>query len=246
MDVNGRTCVITGASRGLGAGMAAEMARLGVRLGLCARSPVALPDGDDVVSACLDVTDPAALEVFAARVGQKLGRIDLWINNAAVLEPVGFQRDLTPEQLRDHLEINVIGVLNGTRAYLDHLRAHPGEGGVLLNISSGAAQHGYAAWSAYCAGKAAVDRMSECLQLEEEQSGLRVHAVAPGVIDTDMQKTIRGLTKEQFPMIEKFHEFKEKDLFNSPEYVARELLAIAFDPARRPEDVVTRVEYERR
>lgn len=241
MNVQGKVVVITGASRGLGAGMADAMAARGVRLGLCARGPSALNDGPDVVTACLDVREPGDLETFTARVSERLGRIDLWINNAAVLDPIVFQRDLTPEALSQHLAINVLGVLNGTRAYLSHLAGRDDPAGVLLNISSGAAVRGYPAWSAYCASKAAVDRLSECLQLEEAASGLRVHAVAPGVIDTDMQRTIRSLTEEQFPLVEKFKQMKRDEAFNTPAYVAEHLLRIAFDPAARPDDVVARL-----
>jgi len=246
-DLQGRTVVITGASRGLGAGMAQEMARLGLRLGLCARRAPALPDGlaaADGVTQALDVRDAGAVHGFAAEVTRRLGRIDLWVNNAGVLDPIAFVRDLEPDALREHLEVNVLGVLHGSQAYVRHVRAH-GQGGVLVNVSSGAAQKGYAAWGAYCASKAAVDRLSECVALEEAEVGLRAYAVAPGVIDTAMQERIRSLTPEEFPMVEKFHQLKRDEAFNSPEYVARQLLSVAFDPSACPDEVVVRLPPER-
>ncbi|MGF1527467.1 MAG: SDR family NAD(P)-dependent oxidoreductase, partial [Candidatus Competibacterales bacterium] len=138
------------------------------------------------------------------------------------------------------LAINVLGVVHGTQVYVHH-RRRVGGGGVLINISSGAAQNAYAGWSAYCASKAAVDRFSEAVALEEADTPLRVHAVAPGVVDTDMQRRIRGATVEQFPAVAKFHQLKAEGRFNSPDHVARELLAMAFDPRRRPDQVVVRV-----
>jgi benzil reductase ((S)-benzoin forming) len=224
--------------------MAAHFAARGLVLGLCSRGAPALT-GEAVVAHELDVADDDAVARFAHEVEGRFGHIDLWINNAGVLEPVVFVRDLVPAAFERHWRINVGGVLNGSRAYLRHLHAS-GRAGVLVNISSGAALKGYAGWGAYCAAKAAVDRLSECMALEEQAFGTRVYAVAPGVIDTAMQQTIRGMSEEQFPMVAKFVELKANEAFNSPSFVAEQLLAIAFDPARRPDAVVTRLEEEPR
>jgi benzil reductase ((S)-benzoin forming) len=172
-------------------------------------------------------------------VAERYGRIDLWINNAGVLDPVAFVRDLSKADLMRHLSINVGGVIHGSAAFVKHRR--DGEG-VLVNISSGAALRGYPAWGAYCASKAAVDRLTECLQLEEPQ--LRAYSVAPGVIDTDMQARVRSLSPDQFPMVEKFIELKRQGAYNSPRYVADRLLEIAFDPGARPDAVVLRLPEE--
>jgi NAD(P)-dependent dehydrogenase (short-subunit alcohol dehydrogenase family) len=231
--------VITGASRGLGRGMAERMGALGYRLGLCARSDCTL---DGAVAERVDVTDAEAVEGFARAVVDRFGKIDLWINNAGVLDPIRFVRDLSTRELLDHLAVNVAGVMHGTQTFARHLR-DAGREGVLINISSGAALKGYAGWGAYCSGKAAVDRLSECAALEEER--MRVHAVAPGVVDTDMQAKIRSLTEKEFPMVEKFLALKRDDAFNSPAFVARHLLAIAFDPAARPDAVVVRLPNEK-
>ena len=92
----------------------------------------------------------------------------------------------------------MLGVLFGTQAFVRHLRRRGGEG-VLVNVSSGAARKPYAGWSVYCAAKAAVDRMTECVALEEAAHGLRAYALAPGVIDTDMQALIRATPAARFP-----------------------------------------------
>ena len=83
------------------------------------------------------------------------------------------------------------------------------------------------------------------MQLEEVTSGLRAYAIAPGVVDTHMQEVIRACSPEQFPMVDKFLEMKERDTFNSPEFVARHLLGYAFDPDKRPDDTLVRVPAER-
>lgn len=245
MELHGKVVAITGASRGIGAGLAEELAKRGMKLALCARAPAQVPRGAEGFHMQVDVADADAVHRFAAAAASRLGAIDLWINNAGVIEPIGPLRDISPSAFLDHLRINVMGVVHGSQAYIAHVRERgPGAQGVLMNISSGAAWKGYAGWAAYCAGKAAVDRISEAVQLEEAEH-LRVYAVAPGVIDTDMQALIRGCTPEQFPMVEAFREMKAQGAFNSMAFVAEHLLRYAFDPDARPEAVVVRVPSER-
>ncbi len=243
-DVRGRTAVITGASRGIGAALAQAWARQGLRLGLCARGAPVLPEGDAVVSARVDVTDEKALADFVTRVEDRFGAIDCWVNNAGVLEPMAMLRDVEVADFRRHQDVNLTGVFLGTRAYVRHLRAR-GRGGVLLNVSSGAAQNAYAGWSAYCAAKAGMERMTECVQLEEAEIGLRAHSVAPGVVDTAMQALIRATPAERFPSLPRFLELARDAAFNSPAFVAERLLAIAFDPNERPDGVVVRLPWEK-
>jgi benzil reductase ((S)-benzoin forming) len=240
IDLQGKTVVITGASRGIGAGIARECLRRGMNVAVCARDRPALDDMENTLSMAADVRDPSSVEQLANAAVERFAAIDLWINNAGVLEPVAPLRLCSSEQIRAHLDVNVMGVVHGTQSFIRHLRSREGEG-VLINISSGASTTGYAGWSAYCAGKAAVDRITECVQLEEEDSGLRAYAVAPGIIDTDMQSLIRSFTPEQFPMVQKFHDLKRDDAFSSVEFVAQSLLAVAFDPAARPSEVCTRL-----
>jgi NAD(P)-dependent dehydrogenase (short-subunit alcohol dehydrogenase family) len=239
-----RCAVITGASQGLGAGLATEFARRGLCLGLCARSEPVLASGERVVAARVDVRDAEAMESFGEEVEARFGPIHLWINNAGVLDPVAPVRDVEIEEFRFHIDVNLTGIFIGTRFYVRHLHRRGG-GGVLINVSSGAAWSAYAGWGAYCAGKAAVERLTECVQLEEGEAGLRAFSVAPGVIDTDMQALIRACPPERFPMVEKFHEMKREGSFNTVEFVAAQLLEIAFDPTRRESEVAIRLPDEK-
>ncbi|MFP4495365.1 MAG: SDR family oxidoreductase [Halochromatium sp.] len=229
-DLTHKVALITGASRGLGAGLATRFLERGLRVAACARTQPALAGAADrVLTMAADVTDSGAISRLCEAAVARFGRIDLWINNAGLLAPIGPLRDNDPAAFARHIEVNVVGVFNGSQAFIRHLRARGGEG-VLLNISSGAARNAYAGWSAYCAGKAAVDRMSESIALEETDSGLRVHAVAPGIIDTDMQAMIRDCSPEQFPRVQKFLDLKANDGFSSPAFVADRLLDLAFGP----------------
>ena len=243
MAAANHVAVVTGASRGLGAGLADHFAEAGLALGLCSRSDPVLPDGPTVVARRLDVTDAAAVDAFAAEVVDRLGRIDLWVNNAGVLEPIDPLRDADPADIARNLEVNVLGVVHGTQSFVRHVRSRAGDG-VLLNISSGAASSGYAGWAAYSASKAAVERLTEVVQLEEGDHGLRAHAVSPGVVDTDMQASIRATPSDRFPAVERFRRRKDEGRFNTPGHVARHVLALAFDPACRTDEVSVRVPDE--
>jgi NAD(P)-dependent dehydrogenase (short-subunit alcohol dehydrogenase family) len=231
-----RVAVVTGASRGIGAGIAETFAGEGLRLGLCARSAPVLGAGPDVVARTLDVTDEAGVAAFTDAVIDRFGRIDLWINNAGVLDPIAPLREITLAEWRQHTEINLDGVFLGSRAFVRHLHERGGDG-VLINVSSGAARKPYHGWSAYCAGKAGVDRMTECLDREEREHGLRAYSIAPGVVDTDMQALIRETSADAFADVERFRQRKEEGDFNSARFVAEQFLQIAFDPAQRPAEV---------
>jgi NAD(P)-dependent dehydrogenase (short-subunit alcohol dehydrogenase family) len=237
--------VITGASRGLGQGLAAEFAAQGLSLGLCSRSRPALPAGSKGIAESVDVGDARQVGAFARVVAEQFGRIDLWINNAGVLGPIAPLRDIEHEAFAHHLRINLLGVVHGTQAYVQILRERGWENGVLINISSGAAARAYAGWSAYCASKAGVERFTESVQLEEADAGLRAYAVQPGVIDTAMQEQIRASSAADFPALDKFHAIKKQSAFNTPAFVARHLLAIAFESGARPEQVVVRLPSEK-
>lgn len=245
MELSGRVAVITGASRGIGAGLAMRFAARGLRLGLCARSAPALAAGPDVVARTVDVTDAGATQAFCEAVEERFGAIDLWINNAGVLEPIAPLRETAPEAFARHVEVNLGGVFLGARTYVQHLR-RVGAAGVLINLSSGAATKPYHGWSAYCASKAAVEQLTRCLDLEERDHGLRAHAVAPGVVDTAMQALVRASDEADFPDVGRFRRRKEEGDFNGASYVADEFLKIAFDPASRPADVVARIPDEPR
>jgi NAD(P)-dependent dehydrogenase (short-subunit alcohol dehydrogenase family) len=248
--VEGRVAVITGASRGLGAGLAERFARAGLSLGLCARHEPPVPAGAGrdggpsgrVVTGVVDVTDPTAVDSFGAAVAERFGRVDLWVNNAGVLDPIGPLRDLDPDAVADHVAINVLGVLHGSATFARHVRSRSG-GGVLVNITSGAATNPYEGWAAYSASKAAVDQATRVIGAEEADAGLRAYAVSPGIIDTDMQALIRSTPPERFPRVERFLQLKRDNRYSSPAWVADHILRLVVDP---PEDapVVQRVPDE--
>ncbi len=240
VDLTGKVVAITGASRGIGAGIASECMARGMKVALCARTRPEHADSANLLSMTADVTNEEAVESFAQAAIKAFGSIDLWINNAGILKPIAPLRKCSSNDVLAHLQVNIMGVFHGTKSFSNHVHNRDG-GGVLINISSGAATSAYEGWGPYCAGKAAVDRLTEVVALEEAEHGLRAHAVAPGIIDTEMQSLIRSCEASDFPAVEKFRDLKKEDAFSSLDFVAKRLLEVAFDPAHRPDEVCLRL-----
>ena len=203
----------------------------------------------------VDVCDPDAINDFLEKTAKKLGpNIDVWINNAGVLGPMKPIRETNFEDFEKNIQINLMGVFHATKAYINYCRSRPDETGgtssTLVNISSGAAVKGYAGWGAYCSSKGAVDRLTECALAEEEADEsskllFRAYSIAPGVIDTAMQEMIRSTSKQDFPMVEKFHEIKANGAFNTPPYIAIQIEKLALLDGPQTLPVVQRLSSEK-
>lgn len=166
------TVILTGASRGLGAATAQQLARLGANLVLNARSKHELASvaasindqGGRAIPVTGDISQAAICDKLVVTGVEAFGVIDGIINNAAVLEPVAGIADSDAEAWQRHININLIGPYLLIRAALPSLRERQGR---IINVSSGAANYATAGWSAYSASKAALNRLSEAVAIEE-------------------------------------------------------------------------------
>lgn len=238
--VAGKVAVITGASSGIGAGLARFCAAQGMRLGLCSRRAPVLEDGPDVLARRVDVSNETAVFDFSKEVAARFGRIDLWVNNAGVVEPIGMLRDLDMADFaRNHLT-NLMGVAYGARAFIAHVRGAPKRAAesVLINVSSAAARQARPGMAAYSSAKAAIDRLTEAISVEERESGIVAYAFSPGMVDGGTQAVVRSMPVERMPTSVINRRVFETNTFNTPEFVAQHLLSIAFDPAARPQGLV--------
>lgn len=188
--------LVLGASRGIGQATALALAASGFSVGVACRK---LADAGKVAAEVQSLGTPAmALEVDVSHAGQVqaavqetsrvLGSLVGVINNAGVIAPIGHLADTSPDEWARLIQINVVGAYHGMRYALE---AMPG-GGVIVNLSSGAAANAMEGWSAYCASKAALAMLTRVVHHERGSAGIRIYGLRPGVVDTEMQSSIRA------------------------------------------------------
>ncbi|MDE2572072.1 MAG: SDR family oxidoreductase [bacterium] len=193
MSLTVKTALITGASRGLGYEVARVLARERVNLVLTARGRPALEAAarelrghTEVVAVCADVGEDAERIVAAGL--ERFARIDALLNNASELGPTPLPplARLAWRELERILRVNVLAPLHLAQLVLPGMLA--AGGGVIVNVSSDAAVNAYPGWGGYGASKAALDHLSRVLAKELEGTGIRVLAVDPGDMDTQMHR----------------------------------------------------------
>ena len=194
MDMTGKTVVITGASRGIGAEAARVFADAGANVVLMARGTASIEAlsaeiGASALAIACDVSDYASVEAALAQAAQHFGSVDVLINNAGVIEPISHLMAADPSEWGQVIDINLKGVFYGMRAAAEHMRE---KGGSILTISSGAAHGPVEAWSHYCASKAGAAMLTRCLDKEERENGIRAMGLSPGTVATQMQKEIKA------------------------------------------------------
>lgn len=189
-----KVVVITGASRGIGAAAAEVFAAAGARVALLARGDCAALAGrigaDRALALTCDVSRWDEVAAAHAAVCRHWGRVDAWIGNAGVIEPMARLQDADPAAWGAAIDVNLKGVFHGIRACLPGMKAQGG--GTVITVSSGAATSPSLGWSAYCSGKAGALMLTRALHLEEADSGIRALGLSPGTVATTMQRAIRA------------------------------------------------------
>jgi 2-deoxy-D-gluconate 3-dehydrogenase len=183
--------VVTGASRGLGRAIAVALAGAGADVAVAARSKADLEETGRAVKAAgrrtltvpTDVARYDEVETLMARTIGALGRLDIVVNNAGVAR-VAPLAELSPEDWRLMLDVNLTGVFNGCRAAARHLIAQ--RSGKVVNVASVLGAVGLPGYSAYSATKGGVIALTRTLGVEWARHGIQVNAVAPGWFATDM------------------------------------------------------------
>lgn len=154
----------------------------------------------------------------------------LFVNNAGVLAPIHSLPDYSAHEISYSLAINVQAPLQLLALVMNTYR-HAAIAKTILNISSGAALKGYAGWSLYCAGKAALHNACLALREEEQQKAhpFRIVNVNPFVMDTTMQAQIRAADLQAFPSRPRFEKFFAEQVLLAPVQVAQAIMALARD-----------------
>ncbi len=238
--------VITGASRGIGAGVAAAARAGGATVAACSRTKTG--EANDL---CADLSNPEAWPAVAIWLDQLLDAHQparmVFVHNAATLTPIGFAGEVDPEAYRTNVLLNSAApqVLGDAAIRAAHRTLTPT---VLVQLSSGAGKKPYPGWASYCASKAAVDLWVRCVGIEQEARGglVRTCSVAPGVVATEMQAEIRASTAEAFPMLERFHGLHAGGELDDPDRVGGRIWrgAVTATPAWRNGDVLGLDEFE--
>ena len=195
MDMSGKTVVITGASRGIGAETARVFAAAGANVALLARSQGAIADlageiGDQALAIPCNIARYSDVAAAIDATVEAFGTLDVLINNAGAIEPISRVAEADPDAWAEIIDVNLKGVFYGVRAALPAMKAQGG--GSILTISSGAAHNPIEAWSHYCSSKAGVHMLTQCLDKEEVENGIRAIGLSPGTVATQMQKEIKA------------------------------------------------------
>lgn len=225
------TVIVFGASRGLGAAIAMALAAADFAVAAVCRkqtdanqlSSAIIRNGGRALPLVADVSDYSAVRSAVAQATNWHGNIVGMVNNAGVVEPIGLLQDTDPVAWRRLIAVNLIGAYHCLHATLPAMTA----GAVVVNISSGAAAHAMEGWSAYCASKAGLAMLTQSVAEEYGPRGIVAYGFRPGVVDTEMQGTIRASG------INRISQLKREDLLR-PEVPAG---AVAWLLRERPLDL---------
>jgi NAD(P)-dependent dehydrogenase (short-subunit alcohol dehydrogenase family) len=195
--LTGKIALVTGAGSGIGQAIAVAYAKEGAKVVI---TDLDLVGGHQTLEKiqdlggqgwvyALDVTDVAAVQTLANQVQNELGNIDILVNNAGVILREGIDSPNAHAVIRKVMDVNLLGVFNTIHAWLPALRATRG---CIVNISSGAAFLGQPRALGYSASKGAVKMLTQSMAADLGVDGIRVNAIAPGVIVTPMTDVTRA------------------------------------------------------
>jgi len=193
MKLQNLVTVVTGASQGLGRGIAEEFVKEGAHVVICARNGALLEtvrsrleglanSGQRVLAYAGDVSSPEQMQELFRRTEQEIGLVDVLVNNAGVYGPKGPSESVDLEEWRRALEINLFGTFIPTRFAVAQMKKKGS--GKIINLSGGGATNPLPRFSAYAASKAAVVRLTETLAEELRVFSIAVNAIAPGALNT--------------------------------------------------------------
>lgn len=196
IDLSGKTAIVTGSGQGIGLATATALHQAGANVvinyfddpdgknNVIAAAAVA-GLGDRCILVPADVRNPEQLAHMCESAVQEFGGLDILVNNAGILRDRSFKK-MSDSEWSDVIETNLTGVFNSCKAAITHLN----DGGAIVNVASLAAVTGFFGQANYASAKAGVVALTKVLSKELARQNIRVNAVAPGVVDTDMGKSI--------------------------------------------------------
>jgi NAD(P)-dependent dehydrogenase (short-subunit alcohol dehydrogenase family) len=191
--LEGKAALITGASRGIGRGIAEAFAREGASVFLCARGEGALREAARTIEAMgapvgyrtADVSHPEDAELLVASALERFPDLEILVNNASILGRRAPLAELDVETWDEVIRVNTSSLFYVTRPLIPHLISRGG--GSIINVSSSVGRKGKPNWGAYAVSKFGLEGFTQVLAAELEPSGVRVNSVNPGATRTDMR-----------------------------------------------------------
>lgn len=221
--------VVTGASKGLGRSICEILATNGFTVVGIARTSIELSSLENYLKkinpksatfAC-DLSSENQIATTAAKITHDFPVIHGLIHNAGIIGPVGSMFNVETNLWNETIQVNLLAVQQLTKLlYTSMVKAPRCR---VTTISSGAAVNSLESWSAYCTSKAGLEMWTRSLADEGSSHGISAVSVAPGIVDTDMQATIRSVSVDDFPMVERFIGFHNNGDLVAPDAVAESL-----------------------
>jgi len=196
IDLSGKTAIITGSSQGIGLATAQTLHDAGANVVInyfaddegnnkTLADKVVADFGERSMAAAADVRKPDELQAMVAEAVEKFGSLDILVNNAGILRDKSFKK-MSQDDWQAVIDTNLTGVFNSCKAAIESLS----ENGTIVNVSSLSAVTGFFGQANYATAKAGVMTFTKVLSKELSRKNIRVNAVAPGVVDTEMGKSI--------------------------------------------------------
>ncbi len=233
--------IITGTSRGLGEAISTQLLQKDNIIFAISRSlnPEMILKAEK--SECnlhyieFDLSQIEKIPTLMADIFKKIGSHEIekiaLVNNAGILAPMMPVEKIIPNELQHHININLVAPMQLTSEFIKYTSSWQCEK-TIFNITSGAAHNPYHGWAAYCTSKAGLNMFTQ-VSAEEQYAAInpvKIIALAPGVIETNMQKQIRSVEEENFRKKEKFVKLKENGALLEAEDVAQVIIQNLFNP----------------
>ena len=227
-----KTFLVTGASKGIGLELSLSLATLGINVILLARDTPMLEQSRDMVQLTLpsvssivcDLADNQSIDTVIVELKNNFQKIDGIVHNAGMISPIMPMSKAPSDAWAENIQVNLIGVQRLTKGIYSLMQAS--EHCRVTTISSGASLRPLESWSSYCVAKAGQDMWARCLAEEGMKDGITAISIAPGIVNTDMQKEIRSADSEDFPSLSSFVGYYENGDLSDAKDVANKLLPL--------------------
>ncbi|WP_078431275.1 (S)-benzoin forming benzil reductase [Metabacillus halosaccharovorans] len=233
--------IVTGASRGLGEAIVNEINDQNCKIICLSRTMntnLEKVAAEKQIPLSFIECDLSDIQQLSEIIDQLLSMMDIGhaqkitlINNAGTVNPIKGAGNAKQEELILHVHLNLLTPILISEALIRETKGTSANV-VIVNITSGAANRPVPGWSAYCSTKAGLNMYTKTVGVEQEEKRTNITSIAfsPGIMDTDMQGTIRKATKDEFSSLNQFEEYHEKGLLRSPSFVAKALMNLLSGP----------------